>query len=113
MFQDTVKHTLEGARGLSRDDILSALGLSRRRSFPEAMLPAAGIFAAGVLVGTGLALLIAPKSGRDLRTQIRGRASELSHRMRRTAEEAARDVRSAMEEGKAEASAARTRFETP
>ena len=61
---------------LSKDDILSALGLSAKRSTSERWLESAGIFGVGLLLGAGAALLLAPKSGRGLR-------EDLGDRMRR------------------------------
>jgi gas vesicle protein len=43
--------------------------------------PALGVFGAGVAVGAGVALLIAPKSGARLRQDISDRASSLKHRV--------------------------------
>jgi hypothetical protein len=55
---------------LTKDDILSALGLSARRSPSEQWLGAAGIFGVGLLIGAGVALLLAPKSGQGLREDL-------------------------------------------
>jgi gas vesicle protein len=77
-----------------RDDMFAALGLFSRS--PEAWIAAVGIFAAGAVLGSGIALLVTPKTGRDLRGELRGRANELSRKMKRSAH----DVRGAIEEGK-------------
>lgn len=58
---------------LDRDDILEAVGLEGRRSAAEKMVPALAIFGAGVLVGVGLGLMLAPKPGRELREDVRQR----------------------------------------
>lgn len=55
---------------LSKDDILSALGLSTKQSGTERLLGTAGIFGLGLLVGAGAALLLAPKSGQGLREDL-------------------------------------------
>jgi hypothetical protein len=55
---------------LSKDDVLAALGLSARRSTAERWLGAAGIFGVGLLIGAGVALLLAPKSGQGLREDL-------------------------------------------
>jgi hypothetical protein len=55
---------------LSKDDVLSALGLSARRSTSGRWLEAAGIFGVGLLIGAGAALLLAPKSGQGLREDL-------------------------------------------
>jgi hypothetical protein len=50
--------------------LLHALGLEPRRSASSYILPALGVFAAGALVGGALGLLFAPKSGRELRSDL-------------------------------------------
>jgi hypothetical protein len=57
-------------RDLSADDILNAMGLQTRRTTTDYMLPALGIFGVGVLVGAGIGMLFAPKSGSEIRTHI-------------------------------------------
>jgi hypothetical protein len=99
MIQDTVKDRFDAVRGLSSEDILAALGLQRKRSALDVILPAAGVFAAGIVVGTGVALLLAPKSGREMRRNIKGKATELTHRIGASAEEMAQEVRQALTSG--------------
>jgi hypothetical protein len=93
MIQDTVKDKFDALRGLGTEDVLAALGLERRRSAIDVMLPAAGIFFAGLIVGSGVALLVAPKSGRETRRQLKGKATELSHRLASSADTLAENVR--------------------
>ena len=50
--------------------LLGELGLEKRRSSSEFVLPALGIFAAGAIVGGVLGLMFAPSSGRELRGEI-------------------------------------------
>ncbi len=52
---------------ISRDDILSAIGLQSRRSLAQTLLPNLGFMAAGVVLGGGLALLLAPRTGAQTR----------------------------------------------
>jgi hypothetical protein len=52
---------------ISRDDILSAIGLQTRRSLAHTLLPNLGFMAAGVVLGGGLALLLAPRTGAQTR----------------------------------------------
>jgi gas vesicle protein len=61
------------------DRLLAELGLQKQRSAARDLLPAIGAFVAGAIVGGALALLLAPKSGRELR-------SEINKRIRRTAD---------------------------
>ena len=93
MIQNTVKDKLEAVRGMSSDDVLSALGLERRRTPIDIMIPAAGIFLAGFVVGAGVAMLVAPMSGREARRQLRGKATDLSQRLQSQAGSLAHEVR--------------------
>lgn len=52
-----------------KDQLLRHAGLAQR-SRGDDLLGAIGAFGAGVVVGAGLALLLAPRSGRELREQI-------------------------------------------
>jgi hypothetical protein len=96
MIQDIVKDKLDAVRGLSSEDVLGSLGMQRKRSTLEMVLPAAGIFAAGILVGSGVALLLAPKSGRELRRDIKGKANEITQRVGASAEHIAQEVRESL-----------------
>jgi hypothetical protein len=58
-------------RIVSTDDLLSALGLEQRRSFTRSMATASGWFGAGILVGAGLALMLAPGAA-----EVRGSVGE-------------------------------------
>ncbi len=62
---------------ISREEVVHTLGLDRNYQGVDFLLPALGIFGAGLLVGAGLGLLFAPKSGNDLRGDIRHRAHDL------------------------------------
>ncbi len=57
----------------NRQEILAALGLEARRSISADAIQALGYVGVGVLIGGGLALLLAPKSGRELRDDVRER----------------------------------------
>lgn len=61
---------LTDLKNLSGDDLLDVLGLQKRTSTPAAALEAVGLFGAGVIVGAAVALLLAPKSGRELRDDL-------------------------------------------
>jgi len=54
----------------SREDIAAAAGLQARSSGPGDVLTTFTVFGAGVLLGAGLALLFAPKSGSEIRRDI-------------------------------------------
>jgi hypothetical protein len=81
-------------RVLEADDILGAIGLRRRGAAAEAWYIAGGLVAVGAVAGAAIAVLATPRSGKDLRGEIRGRAHELSDRFMRTA----RDFRGTAED---------------
>lgn len=58
---------------MDKDDVLELLGVESRRSTAEKMVPALALFGAGVLLGVGLGLMLAPKSGSELRHDVRER----------------------------------------
>lgn len=58
---------------ISKDDILAKLGLETKPSAGQMIVSAIGPFGVGMLLGAGVALLFAPKSGRKLREDIRTR----------------------------------------
>lgn len=76
---------LSDIRDLDKEDILSVLGLASKPTVAERWLGSAGVFGLGLLVGAGVALLLAPKSGQDLREDLSQRLRDL----REDAEEAA------------------------
>ena len=58
---------------LRKDDILGAIGLASRRSTTAMVVESLAVFSVGLLVGAGVALALAPKSGRELRQDITSR----------------------------------------
>ena len=50
--------------------LLGELGLEKRRTTGDFLVPALGVFVAGAVVGGLLGLLLAPSSGRELRGEI-------------------------------------------
>ena len=76
--------TLQGLRAKdltesmpTREQIAQALGLATQRSRTTETFGGFGLFAMGILVGAGLALLFAPKSGDELREEIGERVTGL------------------------------------
>lgn len=61
----------------SREDLASAAGLERRSAAPGEMLTALGT---GMLLGAALAVLFAPKSGKDTRQDIGEKLGELGEK---------------------------------
>jgi hypothetical protein len=70
-------------------DVLSSLGLQRRPTSIDLLVPAIGGLAVGVLVGGAAALLLAPCTGAEMRAQL----SERLQGARERAREAADNVR--------------------
>ena len=62
---------LQDIRNLDKDDFLGLLGLESKHSFTNRLLGTVGTFAVGLLVGAGVALLLAPKPGSELRHDLR------------------------------------------
>jgi hypothetical protein len=58
---------------VDKDDLLGAVGLESRRGAADKIVPALAIFGAGVILGVGIGMMMAPKSGAELRTDIRTR----------------------------------------
>lgn len=71
-------------RNIDKDDILAALGLQTKRSGAELLLPVLGLFSAGILVGVGIGMLAAPKSGRELRKGLGKQVGDLRQRAMET-----------------------------
>lgn len=61
----------------SMDKVLDQLGLEKQRATKDVVLPALGIFGAGIAVGASLGLLFAPKQGDELRSDIRRSLEDL------------------------------------
>ncbi len=55
------------------DNVLDRLGLQHKQSAQDVVLPALGIFAAGLAVGATLGLLFAPRPGTEIRRDVRHR----------------------------------------
>jgi hypothetical protein len=66
----------------TKDQLAEAIGLRRAPSPMSDVATALAIFASGVLAGGAVALLFAPRPGRQLRRDLRERMSEASRRVR-------------------------------
>jgi len=67
---------------IDRSDILGALGLQSRPSASEWAFGTFGLFGLGVLVGAGVALLLAPKPGSEIRREIGSRLKEVQDQVK-------------------------------
>ncbi len=64
------------------DDVLSKLGLQTRMTAGDYLFPALGVFGMGMLVGAGVALMVAPKSGASLRQDIGRKAMDIGRKVK-------------------------------
>jgi YtxH-like protein len=64
---------LQDIKDMNKEDLLGVLGLETKGSDTAAALKTLGTFGVGLLVGAGVALLLAPKPGRELRQDLRTR----------------------------------------
>lgn len=62
----------------SKKDVASAVGLEVRSSANSDTLTAFAIFGTGLILGAGLALLLAPKAGHELRHDITEKVGEIA-----------------------------------
>ena len=69
---------------LTKDDVLSAIGLATKRTVTARVLEVTGIFGAGLLIGIAAGILLAPKSGAGMREELgerlRGAAKRVAGR---------------------------------
>ncbi len=66
----------------SKEDIASMVGLEARTSATGGLLTAFGVFGTGMLLGAGLALLFAPKTGQETRNDIAEKVDEIGELLR-------------------------------
>jgi hypothetical protein len=64
---------LQDIRNMDKDDFLGILGLETKHTFTNQLLGTLGTFGIGLLVGAGVALLLAPKAGSELRHDLRAK----------------------------------------
>jgi hypothetical protein len=72
--------TMKELRNLDKNDVLGMIGLETKHSTGAWLAGTLGTFGVGMLVGAGIALMLAPKAGSELRQDIRDK-------LRRTAED--------------------------
>ncbi len=75
--------TLDSVKNLDKDQFLNMLGLETKRNTVDYLVPALALFGVGVLVGTGIGLLVAPKPGKELREDIAHRLQQAPEAMAR------------------------------
>jgi YtxH-like protein len=93
MIRTAFRDGMNSLQNFSSDDILSALGLEKRRDpIIGVMLPSVALFAAGALVGAAAAVLLTPKTGPALRRELTEGARDLSQKLGSTATQATQAV---------------------
>ena len=81
------------------EQLLRAAGLERRRTLVDYTITAATCFMAGAMVGSCIALLLAPSSGEELRSRLNESMRAAGERARRAARARAARAGRAYEEG--------------
>jgi gas vesicle protein len=64
-----------------KDDILGALGLQTKGSTAGWLFGSLGLFGLGMIVGAGVALMVAPKPGSELRRELESRIKTVRDRI--------------------------------
>jgi hypothetical protein len=85
---------LNDIRNFSKDDVLAALGLQSRTSALSNVFGSIGLIGLGMIIGAGAALMMAPKSGRELREDL---STRLNGTTRRVAERVREELSAARE----------------
>ena len=71
---------LQDIRDLSKEDALAAIGLAIKPSTGQWLAGTLSIWALGVVVGAAAALLLAPRSGQELREDLTERVKTVRDR---------------------------------
>ena len=66
---------------LDKEDILGALGLQTKGSTAGWIFGTLGLFGLGMVIGAGVALMVAPKPGSELRRDLEGRLRTVRERV--------------------------------
>ncbi|HEY0715595.1 MAG TPA: YtxH domain-containing protein [Polyangia bacterium] len=61
---------LQDLKDISKEDALAAIGLAIKPSPGQWLAGTLSVFGFGVIVGAGVALLLAPRTGRELRDDL-------------------------------------------
>lgn len=79
-----LKELKSSLSNFDRDDVLESLGLERKHSTVETVMPALAIFGAGVLVGVGLGMILAPRAGSEIRGELQSQFKRAEQKVRGT-----------------------------
>lgn len=102
-FVDTAQRQVSTGYDHGMEAVLDRLGLQQKRDPIDVVLPALGIFAAGITVGAMLGLMFAPKRGEDLRNDIRHKIADAKEKSAEGFEEIQKKSQSLLDSAKAPA----------
>jgi hypothetical protein len=92
----TIQKRMQKMPELGIEDMLEYLGLERHRGLVSSALPAVAALAVGIVAGAGVALLFAPRPGKELRADIERKLIDMrDRRMPELVEHAFEQVRNA------------------
>jgi hypothetical protein len=83
-----VGRAIRSLRNLDLNDALGVVGLQRRAGWTERLGSSVAIAAVSAAIGAGVALLLAPYPGEEMRKRVTGKAKELKEKTNRKASEA-------------------------
>ena len=66
---------------MDKEDILGALGLQTKSTTTSWVLGTLGLFGLGMVIGAGVALMLAPKPGNELRRDLEDRIKSVRERV--------------------------------
>jgi len=75
------RELVKAVEGLNLDDALGVVGVERKSSSLSHFLPALGLITISAAIGAGIALLLAPSSGRRLRARLADGIDDAKHRL--------------------------------
>ncbi len=106
---DNLNDSVSTSYDRNLDKVLEQMGLQQRQTTRDVVLPALGIFGAGIAVGATLGMLFAPKRGDELRSDLRHsledlreKSAEEYNQLREKSEEALRAARDRVSEESSE-----------
>lgn len=90
---------IKDIKNLDKDQILEMLGLEGERSTTSSILWSIGLIAIGAVAGAGIALLLAPQTGRELRENVSRKLKNTADDVVSSARRKADEVQSQVEKG--------------
>ncbi len=75
------RELIKAVESFSLNDALGVVGLERKPSSLSQLLPAIGLITVSAAIGAGIALLVAPSSGRRLRARLSDGIDDAKHRL--------------------------------